>query len=146
MDIIVFLENNIIKYDENSNLIFERTVVNTKSVNSMTKCSFGITVDGSGITDRSFLEDPYFKVYDGQNANNSDNVARIKVFKTEYVKHNNQIWNLSAKYKKALNTILSAHDYKNWKILLNECIKESHIQLSQNDIDNFMNTVMPDYT
>lgn len=146
MESILFLENTIIKYDDESELIFERVIAKKNEVLKETSCSFGITVDGSGSTDRNFLEDPYFKIYDGNNVKDSKHVTRIKVFEPSYVIHNDQKWNITAKYKRALNKILSAHDYKNWKMILSECITESGQKLSDDDYKNFMETPMPDYT
>lgn len=146
MENIIFLENTIIKYDDESRLLFERVIAKKNEVLKDTSCSFGITVDGSGNTNRNFIEDPYFKIYDGNNVKNSKHVTRIKVFEPSYVIHNNQVWNISSKYKRALNEILSAHDYKNWKILLNECVIESGQDLSKEEYDKFMSTPMPDYT
>ena len=68
-----------------------------------------ITVDGSGLTDRNFDKDPYFKVYNSESSDHATKIARISCKTFKQIHHTDKFddWNLTKKDKKKIANILS---------------------------------------
>lgn len=109
-----------------------------------------------GSTFRNFLQDPYFKIFDGSNSKLSDNTTRISIFRPEYVIHYNEKWNLSSNEKKnlikLLNHIYGPEEKTIWKLILDECINVSRQYIDKKSkessqlIKNVLEASIPDYT
>lgn len=155
MDDNVIIITDVIFSDDT---VTEDTIV--KSDRNGTKYRMGIAVSGTGESERNFISDPYFKVFDGNNPNDSKYLARVSIMNPVYVYHNvntnsrgQKHWNLSSKEKKVLIQILNSKldpDSRGtvWDAILRECIKESQNSLKRLNIDeaSFLKTKMPDYT
>ena len=136
---------------DNDDVFYEINVVKSvDTANSKIKMKLGIEVD-EDFSGRNFISDPYFKIFDGNNANDSKHVTRIKILSPEYVIHNNQIWNLNNKEKdkliKLLNT--SKNGVTIWTKILVACLeitKAEEFNRLKVDPLKFIETLMPDYT
>ena len=134
----------------------EKTILKPSEARQMGKYSFGIDVDGDGITSRNFIKDPYFKIFDGSNITSSNHRTRISIYRPEYVIHLGQKWELSANEKKnlikVLNHIYGPENKTVWQLILEECINQSDQYIDKKSkesielIENLLETPIPDYT
>ena len=134
--------------NDNDEIMEESTIVSTTVGNKISKYNIAIGVFGDGTTNRGFINDPYFKIFDGRTFDSSANKVRIAIYRAEYIKHLGQKWNLNSKYKKALMKILKYpyEDKTIWDIVLQECIDTSERPLSDDEKAKLLATPMPDYT
>ena len=104
-----------------------------------------IRVDNSN-TNRGFLKNPYFKVYNSDDYTKYTKLVRISMTKPEYIIHNNEIWNLNSKEKKLLVDILNSTTKKGitvWESLKNTIKSYPFIT---NEDKEFINSLsMPNY-
>lgn len=140
----------VYEFDDDDVFYEVNVVKSTDTSNSKIKMKLGIEVDDD-FGGRNFISDPYFKIFDGNNANNSKHITRIKILSPEYVIHNDQIWNLNNKEKdkliKLLNT--SKNGITIWTKILEACLeitKPEEFNRLKVDPFKFITTPMPDYT
>lgn len=127
--------------------VTEVAIIKPDKVDKLVKYRFGLGVypDNSDKS-RSFIEDPYFKIFDGDNPNNSNHVTRIKILKPEYVIHYKQKWDLNSKMKDALMKVLKSNLRENvtvWDAILLACIPDKN---NLKKYEDFLKSPIPDYT
>lgn len=130
-------------------ILTESVVIKRELVYNKVKHSFGIGVyPDTDDNNRNFIKDPYFKIFNGRNPEDSTKVTRISIFRPEYVVHLNQVWNLSAKEKRSLIKILETMvgGDRVWDKILKLCITESKNSLKGDELKAFLQTPIPDYT
>ena len=138
----------------NQEILNERRIITGKDDNIC------ITIDGNGITDRGFINDPYFKVYSSKNPNKKGTkVARIKLKEPEYIIHNNQKWDMNNKELKILDEYLdkivtvNGKEITVWEYIKQSAIDESELdnsKLSKEEKDKIRSEILdlkkPDYS
>lgn len=128
------LEEYFNKVERELEILQEETVVNEKGIK--------ISVEPDGETIRGWSEDPYFKVFRG---NDRSHIARIYITRAQYCKHhkNSRPLVLSSHERDIMIELLSRNNYEKWKKLLN--ISKKYIE-SKNLGKFSTNLRMPDYS
>lgn len=134
------------------NELLNEQILNEGRVYSNKNDNISITVDGDGITNRGFINDPYFKIYNHASPRKATSVARISLKAPEYIVHNNEKWTLSSKEIKKLNGYL---DIKNpdgttlWDTIKKMTVDELDRSGDSKDFDSIKEEIMsykkPDY-
>lgn len=107
--------------------------------------NMSIRVDNSN-TNRGFLKNPYFKVYNSDDYTKYTKLTRISMTKPEYIIHNNEIWNLNSKEKKLLIDILNSTTKKGisvWESLKN--IIKTYPFITKEDKEFINSLSIPNY-
>ena len=134
--------------------ISESTIV--KPNQSIYKLGISITRDAMG---RNFMFDPYFKVYIGRDAEHPTKVARLAIYRPEYIIHYKDAtginWFFNNKEKKNLIKLLESKYTRSddngrntvWDAILRDCVNTYEDEIIKLGIDKnkFLVTKMPDY-
>ena len=76
----------------------DAAVYSMASIGVNTKPTFAVQVH----PDSGRSGDPYMKLYDNKGFSSEGNKTRVSLLKPKYVVHNNEVWTLNSKYRKAL--------------------------------------------
>ena len=74
------------------------------SIGVNTKPTFAVQVH----PDSERSGDPYMKLYDNKGFSSEGNKTRVSLLRPRYVVHNNEVWKLNSKYRRALVDFLNS--------------------------------------
>lgn len=105
---------------------------------------------GGGRTTRNYVYDPYFKCGNAKSLDKSTKIARISIFRPEYIVHNNEKWNMGDSEKKALMKLLTTthRGMTIWEDLLWEIgkvISKENSNIDQEYLNKIYDAPLPNY-